>query len=128
MANVDDTRDPTGRLIAAQRVAGTVVYDPEGTRLGSVIDVVIDKRSGNVAYAVLSFGGFLGVGNRHYPLPWAKLSYNSELSGYVVDIDRSTLEGAPAYDDQEAMFWNDAAWGRRIHDYYQMRASGDIVT
>ncbi len=55
---------------------------------------MIDKASGRIAYAVLSFGGFLGIGDRYYPLPWEKLNYNTEMGGYVVDIDRETLEGA----------------------------------
>src|SRR6266568_2363017 len=86
------------RLIAANRVAGTVVYDPHGTRLGSIEDVMIDKPSGHIVYAVLSFGGFLGIGDRHYPLPWAALHYDPSLSGYMVNLTREQLQEAPAYD------------------------------
>ena len=79
---------------------------------------MIDKESGRIAYAVLSFGGFLGMGQRHHPLPWAALRYDTALGGYVVSIDRSTLEGAPALADETGAAWEDPAWGARIHDYY----------
>src|SRR6202035_646600 len=99
MASLDDTTNPSGHLIAANQVQGTTVYSTELEELGSIQDVMIDKASGRIAYAVLSFGGFLGIGDEYYPLPWEKLKYNKELGGYVVDIDRTTLEGAPSYSD-----------------------------
>jgi sporulation protein YlmC with PRC-barrel domain len=118
LATLDTPTDPTGRLIAASQVSGTSVFDPGGTKLGSVLDVVIDKVSGRVSYAVLSFGGFLGIGDRHHPLPWASLHYDEQLGGYVVNVTRETLEGAPAYDAGESVAWSDASWGKRVDDYY----------
>jgi sporulation protein YlmC with PRC-barrel domain len=97
MASLDDITNTSGRLIAARQVQGTTVYNAALEKLGTVEDVMIDKAAGRIAYAVLSFGGFLGVGDRYYPLPWEKLAYNSEVGGYVVDIDRDVLEGAPSY-------------------------------
>jgi hypothetical protein len=79
---------------------------------------MIDKASGRIAYAVLSFGGFLGIGDRYYPLPWEKLDYNSELNGYVVDIDRETLEGAPSYSDTKTAAWDDETWGQDVYAHY----------
>jgi hypothetical protein len=69
---------------------------------------------------VLSFGGFLGVGGRHHPLPWAALHYDEGLGGYAVNLDRSTLEGAPAYADDEAVRWDDTVWGKQVHDFYSV--------
>jgi hypothetical protein len=86
--------------------------------LGVVEDVMIDKPSGRIVYAVMSFGGFLGMGGRHHPLPWSALRYDTEIGGYVVDLDRETLEGAPAFADDEAVAWDDAVWGQRVHDFY----------
>ncbi len=94
MASLQDTTSTAGRLIAADQVQGTTIYNPNGDNLGSVEDVMIDKVTGKIAYAVVGFGGFLGIGNRHYPLPWEKLSYDPSMGGYVVDLDRSVLEGA----------------------------------
>ncbi|MGE4043693.1 MAG: PRC-barrel domain-containing protein, partial [Acetobacteraceae bacterium] len=121
MASLDDTNDPSGELIGAEQVQGTAVYNPSGERLGSIHDVMIDKRSGRIGYAVLSFGGFLGIGDNYYPLPWEKLSYDVDKGGYVIDLDKATLEGAPSYNDEASADWNDRAWGRRVHDYYGSR-------
>ena len=73
--------DETGSLIAASKVNGTHVYNGQGESLGSIYDVMIDKRSGKVAYAVMSFGGFLGMGEDYHPLPWSVLTYDTESRG-----------------------------------------------
>jgi sporulation protein YlmC with PRC-barrel domain len=127
MASLNDTTNTTGRLIGADQVQGTTIYNPHGDNLGSVQDVMIDKVSGRIAYAVVGFGGFLGIGNRHYPLPWEKLKYDPSMGGYVVDLDKSVLEGAPSYADDEAVTWNDRAWDERVYDYYGARPYWDIM-
>ena len=112
-ANVKETHD----LIASDKVEGTKVYDPSGEHIGSVERILIEKRSGKVSYAVLSFGGFLGMGHEHYPLPWSKLNYDESLGGYRTYVSKSQLEGAPKYDDDNDDFWS-AENGRRVYDYY----------
>jgi hypothetical protein len=119
MASLHDVSDPGGRLISADQVNGTTVYDTQGEKLGSVEDVMIDKVSGRIAYAVLSFGGFLGIGDRHHPLPWGTLKYDPNIGGYVVGLDRRVLEGGPTYGDSEAVAWDDQRWGQQVHDYYK---------
>jgi hypothetical protein len=106
------------RLISADKVEGTTVYNPKGDKLGSINNVMIDKVSGKVAYADMSFGGFLGIGDRHHPLPWGMLTYDTGKGGYVVNLDKKTLEGAPTYGNQESVNWEDETWGRKVHDYY----------
>jgi sporulation protein YlmC with PRC-barrel domain len=118
MANVADPSATSGQLIAASKVNGTNVYNRAGEKLGSVYDVMIDKRSGKAEYAILSFGGFLGIGDSYHPLPWRSLTYDEAQGGYVVDIDRSRLEGAPVYSDTDADRWRDPAYGKQINDYY----------
>jgi hypothetical protein len=118
MASLDDPTNPSGHLIAAHQVQGTPVYNTALERLGRVEDLMLDKRSGRIAYAVLSFGGFLGFGGHYYPLPWEKLTYNGEMGGYIVDISREVLEGAPSYSDESLADWGDEAWARGIHAYY----------
>ena len=86
----------TDRLIASDKVEGTSVYNRSGERIGEVYNFMVDKRSGRVAYAVMSFGGFLGIGQNYHPLPWQVLTYDTDLSGYVVDLDEETLRARPA--------------------------------
>ena len=82
-----------GNLIASDKVQGTNVYNTAGDNLGAIHDVMIDKPSGKVAYAIMSFGGFLGIGNQYHPLPWSVLKYDTNLGGYVVNLDKGQLEG-----------------------------------
>jgi PRC-barrel domain len=110
--------DETDRLIASDKVEGTAVYNRQGERLGSVHNFMVDKRSGQVEYAVMSFGGFLGMGGSYHPLPWKALTYDTNQGGYVVDLDKDKLKGAPSYSTGEAQSWGDPAYGRRIDDYY----------
>jgi sporulation protein YlmC with PRC-barrel domain len=104
-------------LISSERVEGTAVYGSDGKKLGSVEELMIDKRSGQVCYAVLEFGGFLGMGTDRYPLPWSTLKYDTDKDGYVVSIDRKTLEGAPRYAETEVPEYT-SEYDRRVHDYY----------
>jgi hypothetical protein len=113
--------DETSSLISSDKVEGTAVYDRRGEKLGSIHSVMIDKISGKVAYAVMSFGGFLGMGDSYHPLPWDVLTYDTDQGGYVVDLDRSRLEGAPTYGTNEMPDWSDRRWGQRVHDYYGTR-------
>ena len=106
------------RLISADKVEGTAVYDRNGSRLGTVEDLMIDKVSGRVAFAVMSFGGFLGLGENHHPLPWSVLTYDTTKGGYVVDLTREQLEGAPAYATADNIDLSDTH-GRRVYDYYK---------
>ncbi len=126
MASIKDPKDTSGRLIAADQVEGTHIYNRAGENLGTVEDVMIDKISGKIAYAVAGFGGFLGIGNRHYPLPWEKLTYDPGMGGFVVDVDKRTLEGAPSYADTETASWEDPTWGKRVYDYYGARPYWDM--
>ena len=110
--------DETTRLIASNKVEGTAVYNQEGEHLGSVYNFMVDKVSGQVAYAVMSFGGFLGLGDSYHPLPWKALRYDTKLGGYVVDLDRDRLAGAPTYRSGEDPF-ADPAFGPKLTDYYR---------
>ncbi len=114
----DVATDETVNLISADKVTGTSVYNPQGDKLGSVYDVMIDKVSGRVAYAIMSFGGFLGMGESYHPLPWRVLTYDTNQGGYVVDIDRERLEKAPYYSAGYEPDWSDRSYGQRVDRYY----------
>ena len=109
--------DSPNRLIASNRVDGTAVYDRDGEKLGRIENFMVDKRSGQAEYAVMSFGGFLGIGHDHYPIPWSKLTYEPEQGGYVVDLDRDKLKDGPNYRAGEEPAY-DRDYDRRVYDYY----------
>ena len=108
----------TGNLIASEKVEGTNVYNTAGDTLGAIHDLMIDKATGKVAYALMAFGGFLGIGNRYHPLPWSLLKYDTKLAGYVVNLDKRQLEGGPAYDVGTEPAWGARSYEGKIHDYY----------
>src|SRR3954454_1375036 len=104
-------------LIGSDRVEGTNVYRSDGQKIGEIERVMLDKLSGQIAYAVMGFGGFLGIGEDHYPIPWERLSYNEKLGGYEVNITDEQLKNAPHYATGEEWKW-DRTQGQRIYDYY----------
>jgi sporulation protein YlmC with PRC-barrel domain len=117
MAKTDIPIDETNRLIASNKVDGTAVFNQQGEKLGSIYNFMVDKRSGQVEYAVLTFGGLFGMGGDYYPLPWNVLTYDTDQGGYVVNLDKSVLEKAPRFNkDAEPTF--DRAYGREVYDYY----------
>jgi hypothetical protein len=108
----------TGNLIGSDKVEGTAVYGADNQKIGSIQRVMIDKQSGKVSYAVLSFGGFLGIGDDYYPLPWQSLKYDTGLGGYRTGITENQLKGAPKYNNDNSWNWNDPARARSVNDYY----------
>ncbi len=128
MANIQDPGNPSGSLIAASSVTGTSVYDTAGSKLGSIYDVMLDKVSGKTQYAIMNFGGLFGIGERYHPLPWNVLHYDTGQGGYVVNLDRKVLEGAPAYDSSDSTDWDEEGWGRRVDDYYGAPTHDDLIT
>ena len=107
----------THSLIGSDKVDGTAVYGPDQQKIGSVERVMIDKISGHAAYAVMGFGGFLGMGEDHYPIPWQRLTYNEKLGGYELNLTDEQLMNAPRYATGEEWKW-DQSRGRDIYDYY----------
>jgi len=110
--------EETNRLISSNKVVGTAVYNRQGERLGSIYGLMMDKYTGQVAYAVMSFGGFLGIGENYHPLPWRILDYNPSMGGYVLDLDRRRLEAAPSYTLDNLPDWSDRTYAQRLDEYY----------
>lgn len=110
-------RDETVRLIASNKVEGTPVYNARGEELGAIHNFMVDKYSGQVAYAVMVSGGFFGLGGSHHPLPWRALKYDESVGGYVVDIDDQRLMSAPRYDANEDAF-ADPAFAGQVDEHY----------
>lgn len=113
--------DSEHKLILSSRVNGTPVFNDTGERIGHVDDLSIERVSGKVVYAIMSFGGFLGIGEKFHPLPWSLLDYDPERGGYVVQLDRAALEAAPNYDRQELRELggqSEVGYDQRIFGYY----------
>jgi len=117
MASVTTERE-TASLIGSDKVEGTAVYGADEQRIGSIQRVMIDKISGKVAFAVTSFGGFLGIGEDYYPVPWPSLKYDTRLGVYRTGITIQQLQGAPKYSRNTDWDWNDRARDRQVYDYY----------
>jgi len=106
---------PDHDLISSEQVEGTDVFDRNGDKVGKIDHLMIDKRTGHVTYAVMSFGGFMGLGHNHYPLPWSALSYDMEIEGYRTAVSEKQLRDAPEFTDDA---WQDRNWETRLHDHY----------
>jgi len=102
-------------MVSSSDVNGTAVYSPTGDHLGQIDHLMIDKNSGQIAYAVMTFGGFLGIGSEEHPLPWKKLTYSGEMGGFVTDVTQDQLVGAPERSDG---WFDDRNYAQRSYDYY----------
>jgi len=106
------------RVLAGSTLAGDHVRSPEGDDLGSIEEIMLDPERGRIAYAVLSFGGFLGIGDKLFAVPWSALRIDQGEHEFILDIDRETLEKAPGFDKHH---WPDMAapvFGRTVHNHY----------
>jgi PRC-barrel domain len=113
-----ETMTKPHQLIASDRVEGTAVRRPNGDMIGHIERLMIDKISGKVSYAILSFGGFLGMGTNLLPLPWARLSYNPKFEAYELDIDDGELKRAPSFRVDKDFDWGDRSQEAELHRYY----------
>ena len=110
------TYDVSGsNVITSDRVNGTAVYGTDDRHIGTIDHLVIDKVSGKISYAVMSFGGFLGLGQDYYPIPWSALHYDTRLEGYRTNITEDQLRRAPARTDN---WYRDRAWEERVYSHY----------
>jgi sporulation protein YlmC with PRC-barrel domain len=116
-AQSSDVRE-TQSLIASDKVEGTPVRRSDGEKIGTIERVMIEKRSGKVAYAVMSFGGFMGLGEEYYTLPWGVLKYNTELDAYELNLTEDQLRGAPRRSAEGHDASYDREWEEHVHRYY----------
>ncbi len=111
------TVHPNHNLISSEDVENTAVYGPNGDKIGSIDHLMIEKTTGRVTYAVMSFGGFLGLGHSHYPVPWAVLGYDTQLGGYRTNITEAQLRDSPQFSDDD---WGNRDWENRVHQHYKV--------
>ncbi len=106
------------QAIRAKKVIGTHVKDQSGATIGKVEDIVLDKLSNNIMFAVVGFGGFLGMGEKFHPLPWSVLDYDENAGGYVVNLTKDQLKNAPAYTMEELTADDGMKFRTQVYDYY----------
>jgi sporulation protein YlmC with PRC-barrel domain len=111
-------KDETVNLIASAKVKGTKIYNRRHDHVGEVEDIMVDKVSGNVAYAVVAFGGFLGMGETRRAIPWSVLRYDTNHDGYVADVDDSVLKDAPNQMPADDKYYRDVDWNSRIYTHF----------
>jgi len=109
------TVHPDHRLISSEDVHGTDVIGASDEVIGEIDHLLIEKVSGRVAYAVMSFGGILGLAHSHYPIPWSALKYDAAVGGYRTGITEEQLRNAPEFSDDS---WSDRSWETRTHEHY----------
>ena len=105
--------------IRAKKVIGTTVKDTSGEKIGSIEDIVLDKLSNNIVFAIVGFGGLLGMGEKYHPIPWSSLKYDEREGAYVVNFSKETLKAAPADSIDALVAGNAVAYRDRAYDYYK---------
>jgi sporulation protein YlmC with PRC-barrel domain len=125
MLDTPTTQAARKPLVDSDKVQGTDVYDANGTKIGSIDRLLIEKVSGKVVYAIMSFGGFLGMGSEEYAIPWNKLDYDTRFGGYRTDITEKQLKGSPTFYREPKYEWGNAKREREIFDYWSMPAYWD---
>ena len=108
-------------MVSSDDVNGTEVYSPSREKVGHIDHLVIDKQSGKVAYAIMHFGGFLGIGEQEHAIPWAKLDYDTQVGGFVTDITPEQLQAAPAPRDD---WYTDRDWQERSYRHFGLTPYG----
>lgn len=111
----------TGHTIAirARKVTGTKIVDPSGKKIGEVEDIVLDKLSNNIMFAIVSFGGFLGIAEKYHPIPWAALKFDKDRDAYIVDFTKEQLQAAPAASMDELVRDDGLLYRDKAYDYYK---------
>lgn len=118
----DDQAGPSSQLIGADTFIGNSVYNHQDDSLGDIKDIMLDMRSGQVSYAVLEFGGFLGMGTKLFAVPWQALTLDTIEKHFILKINKDRLDDAPRFERDNWPDMADLIWAKSIHDYYGARA------
>lgn len=121
-----DTREHR-RVMSAGTLAGDRVRNAAGEDLGKIEEIMLDVPSGRVAYAVLSFGGFLGMGNKLFAVPWNALTLDEQEHEFILDVDKQVLENAPGFDKDNWPDMADPNWGTQIYSHYGYKPDWDSI-
>ncbi len=114
----DNNGGPGPRIMAADTLEGEKVKNAAGDDLGSIEHIMLDVPSGRIAYAVLSFGGFLGMGDKLFAIPWRALKLDIEDKCFVLNATKDQLDQAPGFDKNHWPSMADERWATSLHEYY----------
>ena len=120
-AHLDDHSGPGPEVMAASSFEGETVMNPQGDTLGEIEDIMLDVRSGRIAYAVLAAGGFLGLGEKYFAVPWHAFTMDTDRKAFILDVDRERLLNAPGFDKDNWPAMADHTWAGQVHTYYGVR-------
>ena len=117
-SHLDDHSGPGPEVMAASDFEGQDVINNQGESVGDIEEIMIDVRSGRIAYAVLAVGGFLGIGEKYFAIPWRALTLDTDRKCFILDVDKERLENAPGFDKDHWPSMADARWATDVHRYY----------
>jgi sporulation protein YlmC with PRC-barrel domain len=126
MATYETHQGPGPQVLSASTITGDEVRNPEGDDLGKIEEVMLDMGSGRISYAVLSFGGVMGLGDKLFAIPWSALELDPDNKCFVLDVEKEKLENAPGFDKDNWPSFADNAWATQIHSYYGSRPYWEI--
>ena len=119
---------PGPELMAANTLMGNDVYNLKNENLGDIKEIMLDMRTGQVSFAVLSFGGFLGMGEKLFAVRWGALTLDTQNKRFTLNVDKDGLESAPEFDQDSGPNIPDPSWEKSIHDYYGTEPlAGDVI-
>ncbi|HKO88432.1 MAG TPA: PRC-barrel domain-containing protein [Burkholderiales bacterium] len=125
--NVSGTKELWERTHRASKIIGTDVLNRQGEDLGDIKELVLDPGSGDISYAVISFGGVMGMGDKLFAVPWKALKLDTTKNNFVLDVDRERLKSAPAFDVDRWPDMANAQWNNDVHAYYGQRYEGNRI-
>jgi sporulation protein YlmC with PRC-barrel domain len=126
MATYETHQGPGPQVLSASTITGDEVRNPEGDDLGKIEEVMLDMGSGRISYAVLSFGGVMGLGDKLFAIPWSALELDPDNKCFVLDVEKEKLENAPGFDKDNWPSFADNTWATQIHSYYGSRPYWEI--
>ncbi len=109
---------PGPEVMAADTLQGDKVVNRQGENLGEIEDIMLDVPSGRVAYAVLSFGGVMGIGDKLFAVPWSALTLDADQKCFVLDVSKDRLKNAPGFDKDRWPSMADTSWATDVHSFY----------
>ena len=121
-SHLDDHSGPGPEIMAASSFEGETVVNTEGETIGEIEEIMLDVRAGRIAYAVMSVGGFLGIGEKYFAIPWHALTMDTDNHRFILDVDKERLKNAPGFDKDHWPAMADPRWSADVHAYYGQRA------